>query len=312
METLVQTERCLPTTAVPATASASHLAPVGLDAARFDARFAKVFAWYVDRWMLPRRFHAVRLAKENAGLLAEAADHAGPVIVVLNHPSWWDPMLAVLLARRFMPRREHLAPIDAAVLRTFGFFRRLGVFGIDPDDPASLHAMVEYVGECLRRQPRTAVWITPQGRLTDPRVEIRIRPGAAALAARFPDVRVVAAALEYPFWGHPRPEALIRLEPCEVGGRSGAGAGRTAAWHRAMLEAMRRAAAALAELAVARDLRAFDVLVGREWGGREVNPAYDLWLRLRGRSAGISYEQAERTAARRASGRIGRGEGGTP
>lgn len=275
-----------------------HAAPPrgGVDAGRYDPRFAKVFAWYADRRLFPGRFHAVRLARENAGLLADAAGHAGPVIVEFNHPSWWDPMVAVLLARRFMPRREHLAPIDAAVLRSFGFFRRLGVFGIDPDDPASMESMAEHVGERLRRNPRTTVWITPQGRLTDPRVEIRIRPGAAALAAQHPDVRVVAAAVEYVFWGHPKPEVLIRLEPCEPDGEA---AGRTASWHRAMQGAMRRSAAALAALAVARDPGPFDLLVGRERGGDQVNPLYDAWMRLRGRSAAISHEQAQRTTGAR-------------
>lgn len=257
--------------------------------------------------MFPRRFHAVRLARENADLLAEAAAHPAPVIVAFNHPSWWDPMVAVLLARRFMPEREHLAPIDAAALRTFGFFRRLGVFGIDPDDPASLRAMAEHVGERFRRNPCTTLWITPQGRLTDPRVEVRIRPGAAALAAQHPGARVIAAAVEYVFWGHPKPEVLIRLEPCEP---DGGGAGRTAAWHRAMQGAMRRSAEALAELAIARDPRPFRLLVGRERGGDEVNPLYDLWLRLRGRSAGISPEQSLRRQWSQPAERTG--EEGTP
>lgn len=277
-----------------------------LEPGRYSPGFARAFAWWVERRVLARRFHAVRLARENAGVLGELAGHPGPVIVVMNHPSWWDPLAAVLLARRFMSTREHMAPIDTEMLRTFGFFRRLGLFGIDPDDPASLEAMAGYVGERLRERPRTTLWVTPQGRLADVRSEIEIRPGAAVIAARHGDVRAASAALEYVFWGDPKPELLIRLERCEPA----EGRRTTAGWHRAMLEAMRRNAAALARLAIARDEGAFVPLVGGDRA--RINPLYDLWLRARGKGPTIDARRRQLDQERRTESGRERAQGATP
>ncbi len=42
----------------------------------------------------------------------------GPLIVVLNHPSWWDPLVGLILSERF-PGRTHYAPIEAAALARY-------------------------------------------------------------------------------------------------------------------------------------------------------------------------------------------------
>lgn len=48
---------------------------------------------------------------------------------------------------------------------------------------------------------------------------------------------------------------------------------------------MRENQAALASLSIARDAAAFETLVGGNEG--RVNPAYDLWQRIRGNGGGI-------------------------
>ena len=92
--------------------------------------------------------------------------------------------------------------------------------------------MKRHVLERLERSPGTLLGLTPQGRFTDPREPIRLRPGAAAIAAsceRSP--RVVVVSIEYVFWQDARPETsggdptlrLVgigfddRLVPCDGG-----------------------------------------------------------------------------------------------
>ena len=87
----------------------------------------RLFTRHVKRFYLARDFHAVRLSR--SGRPGPVPD--GPLIVVLNHPSWWDPLVALVLTELF-PDRAHYAPMDADALRRYRIFERLGMFGIEP------------------------------------------------------------------------------------------------------------------------------------------------------------------------------------
>ncbi|MBL8991549.1 MAG: lysophospholipid acyltransferase family protein [Phycisphaerae bacterium] len=253
-------------------------------------RVIGAFGWWLRR-MFRKSFAGVWVARGVAPELRAVDAHHGPAIVLMNHASWWDPLVGLMLARELTPRRRLLAPMELDQLKKFGFFRRLGVFGLDPDRADALDAMVSYVRATFEADPRTAFWITPQGQFTDPRTPIRLRPGAATLAARTPTphgVRVVCVAVEYAFWTDQKPEVFLRFA-----GVSAPETPTTAGWTRAMTHAMQANADALAALVVARDHAAFEPVLAARRGG--VNPLYDAWLRLRGRSGRI--EGVRRTPA---------------
>jgi len=84
-----------------------------------------LFRWYA-RLYAAKHLHAVRVSK--TGPLPARLD--GPLVVVLNHPSWWDPLIAFILSG-LMPDRVHWGPIDAAALRRYRFLGRAGLFGIE-------------------------------------------------------------------------------------------------------------------------------------------------------------------------------------
>lgn len=270
--------------------------------------------------MLRREFHAVRMLRGDQEILAAIAEVPSPVIVLVNHPSWWDPLVALALAWKFMPQRTPCGPMDAAQLRRFGFFRRLGIFGVELEDArchddqdddgagnggpdggrahrrhgehggaAALAELLARVDERFSSDALPALWITPQGRFSDAREPIRIRPGAAAVAAAHPGCRVAVANIEYAFWQDRRPEVFVacRAIAPPSGASSDGAPGRvgTTAWHRAMRLAMQANADRLAEAVVARDPAAFDLLIGG--GSTRIQPIYDLWLRLRGRGGEI-------------------------
>src|SRR5271168_2379987 len=71
----------------------------------------RLFTRHVELFYLARNFHAVRLSRScRPGPVPD-----GPLIIVLNHPSWWDPLVGLLLAELF-PDRAHYAPMDANAL----------------------------------------------------------------------------------------------------------------------------------------------------------------------------------------------------
>lgn len=256
--------------------------------ASYSPTVTKYFARWVRR-MFKKSFHAVRVVHEHSESIAALQQANTPAIVLLSHTSWWDPLISLALHDHHGPGREPMAPMDASQLVKFGFFKKLGIFGIQPDNPESLKAMGEYVRQRFEANPRATLWITPQGRFVDPRDPIELRPGAAALAAKTPNVRVLALAIEYAFWTDQKPEVFLRFEPCAAPARPDS----TTAWHREFLRAMAENNARLAEAVRSRDTARFRPAFGENPGrgdsdaGPATNWFYDLWLRLRGQSARV-------------------------
>lgn len=256
----------------------------------FRPGFRRAFAWWLRRFVR-RRFHAVRMVRGGAEVLARAAASPGPVLLVSNHASWWDPLVGLYVHDRWFSDRPIASPIDRTQLENFRFFRKLGMFGVDPDDATGLRPFVRHVEGLLRASPRTLVMMTPQGRFVDPRLPVRIRPGAALLASRLPGMRICAVAIEYGFWTDQRPECFMRA--VEVAGPDTRAAPAVADWQRAFESAMDANARALAEATSARDASAFDAICGG--GEGRIHPVYDAVLRLSGRrtSIGVSHRRPE-------------------
>ena len=253
---------------------------VALIPATPSPRVRRVFAAMVAS-MMRRKFHAVRLARGSRAALAQVYSGERPALVVMNHVSWWDPILLIVAWREFFASRPPYGPIDGNELKRFAIFKKVGLFGVDPDDPATLEAMRTYLMAEAARAPRLALCVTPQGKFADVRDEVVVRPGAAAMAAALHVDRAVALAVEYGFWVDQKPEVFVRAEPidCAEGG--------TIAWQKRIVTAMRANQAALAELVRAREATAFEPFApsfAPKVSG--TNPVYDLWLRVTGRSGG--------------------------
>ena len=259
--------------------------------------FIRVFTWYTRR-LFAKKFAAVRLCQESEPIARSLSSHAGPAIVVMNHCSWWDPLVAVLLSSTFTPDRRGCGPMDLSQLQKFRFFRKLGVFGVNPDEARSIVPMLAHVEALIAAHPATTLWITPQGRFCDIRTEIAIKPGAAALAARLgPSCRVFSLAIEYGFWTDAKPEVFLRFTeiPTPATAPGSSPTPPTArAWTDAMQQAMTANAESLAGRVIARDPSAFTIISG---GTARINPAYDWWLKLRGKRVEIDANRTHHGAS---------------
>lgn len=242
--------------------------------------FVRFFGGYACR-MLRKRFASVQLERQSEAVLRAAAAHDGPLVIAFNHPSWWDPIIGVAIKHVYMPDRSAIAPIEMAMFDRFRFMRKLGMFGIDTEHPDAARAMVRYVRECHENEPRLGIFLTPQGGFADVRAPIVVRPGAGAVASAMDDVRVLAILVELVFWEDKRPELLMLARACSQPARP-----TTAGWTRSIRESMQGGADRLAELAIARSTEPFVPMLART--GSDVNPAYDLWQRLRGRRSHIT------------------------
>lgn len=221
---------------------------------------------------LRKHFHAVRLA--NAGAPVPVGD--APVLVVMNHPSWWDALTPLALVDRFPAAVEHFAAIDARAFAKYGFFKRVGFFGVDTQSVRGAAAFLR-TGEAILAVPNRVVWVTAQGQFTDARVRpLNLRSGVGHLAARMSRGFVLPVGVEYPFWNERTPEALIRIgTPLNVAD----GAGLTGkAWTAKIEAALTETLDGLAADALTRDPARFTTLLGGTVG---VGGVYDRWRRLK-------------------------------
>lgn len=217
-------------------------------------------------------FHALRLSRAGRPVLPAGR----PVIVYLNHPSWWDAALIIVLAGLLFAERRGYGPIDRAALVKYPFMARIGLYGIETAGPRGGAAFLR-AGRRILDDPGAMLWITAEGALTDPRVRpVRLRPGLAHLIRLTPQAAILPLAVEYPFWSERAPEALCRfgelIDPAAFPSLDKAG------WT-ALLE--RRLTATMDDLAaeaMARDRAAFDRLLRGQAG---IGGLYDLWRRAR-------------------------------
>lgn len=253
--------------------------PAAIDPERRRSRALVWFFAGVMARQMRRNFHAVRVA----GVPQLPRDRS--VVIYCNHPSWWDPAFIAVLATRLFPDRRSFGPIDAAALRQYPFMAQIGLFPVEPESFRGAAGFLK-VGRALLAQTDTILWVTAEGRFTDPRSRpIELRPGLAALLAHAPRSVAVPLALEYPFWTEKTPEALARfgtpVETSDPAASTGAALnGRLAAELEVTMDA-------LARDAQAKDAGAFISLLA---GSAGIGGVYDVWRRGRTLLSGRRFD----------------------
>lgn len=243
------------------------------------------FQWYATRY-IRKHFHALRLSKTSA----EVPKTDQPIIIALNHPAWWDPLICVVLSPRFGPKK-HYAPIDAQAIEKYRFFRKLGFFGVEPD---STRGAIQFLrtADAIFSQTDAMLWVTAQGQFTDVRQRpIRIRPGIGHVAARLGRGWLVPLAIEYPFWQERTPEILVRFGPTLDLSDPTITTGK--AWTERIEAAMTDNQDRLAAEAIERDPARFEVLHSGKVG---IGGIYDMWRRLKAWIAGKKFDPSHASA----------------
>jgi 1-acyl-sn-glycerol-3-phosphate acyltransferase len=248
---------------------------------RISRWLRRLFLWYT-RYYVSGHFHAVRVSNDSRWDFPAGV----PMIVLLNHPSWWDPLICLLLSDAMFPKIRHFAPIEEAMLDKYRFFRRLGFFGVEPGSARGARSFLR-IGRAICQQQDCAMWITAQGQFTDVRARpIVLRPGLAHLLPHVKRAILVPLAIEYVFWNERLPEALVHF-------------GKPIDWQRdsvassdlpgVLNESLTGAQDALQSLALARDAGNFKTLLAGKVG---VGGIYDVWRRVKAVIRGQKFDPA--------------------
>ncbi len=242
------------------------------------------------RHYLGRHFNAVRIAADSVPVLPRS----GPVIVCANHPSWWDPLILLYVAQRFLPHWRCFGPIDAAALERYSVLGRLGLFGVERNSPGSLRDFLATT-DAILHEPDSAIGLTAQGEFADTRDRpVTLLTGAGHLLKRHPDACFVTLAVEYTFWNERAPEALLRFGDVWT-----ADPGRASRSSRELTalaaQSLERNMDHLAELARTRDPQRFNALIE---GRKGVGGVYDLGRRLRSWARGRTFDPSHAAVGR--------------
>jgi len=242
-------------------------------------RLLALFDLYL-RWYIGRHFHGLRVAHGERFL----CEVQGPTIIYLNHPSWWDPLTCMMVARRFLPNANHYGPMDEAALKRYRFFGKLGLFPVELSTTRGAMQFLRSATEIVST-PNSVLWLTPQGCFADVRlVPLTFKDGLGALLSRLPEATLLPLAIEYVFWDERLPEILVNVGSSIC--ISGGGNTRTEDWSDPLTAALSAAQHELAELAMSRDASRFEALLD---GGAGIGGVYNLWQRLRSGLRGEQY-----------------------
>ncbi len=198
-----------------------------------------------------------------------------PLLIYLNHPSWWDPLVGIFLSQYLFARRRQYGPIATEGLNKYKFFEKLGFFGIDPGTRAGAARFLR-IGQAVLKLPDGLLWVTAQGQFSDSRVRPPVlQPGIAHLTHRISDIVVLPIALEYAYWDQRKPEAFAAFgEPMFV--RNG-GDHSAEEWRGAFADALADTQDDLAVQVKRRSRAPFHSVFHRQSTGPNTGGIYDLW-----------------------------------
>lgn len=257
-----------------------------------SARWVRLVSWYAPR-LVRKNFSAVRLLGSPPAIITQDPDM--PLLIYLNHPSWWDPVAVAVLTERIFRDRVGYGPIDGKGLEKYRFMEKLGFFGIDPETRAGAAKFLR-VGRAALETPGAILWVTAEGHFTDPRKRpVTLRPGVAHLARKGDRGMILPLAIEYPFGEEKRPEMRLAFgEPIAMGLGQGEGPRSSAQWNTLLEDRLAETMDHLASATIEGDLDAFTLLGD---GQRGVGGVYDMWRRLRALLTGKKFEAAHGSTA---------------
>jgi len=141
-----------------------------------------------------------------------------PTLLYANHSNWWDGFIAYQLSTKRWKADDYLM-MDIEQMRKYSFFKYVGVFSVDRNDPKEAMESINYIVGLLKDTKRF-LWIFPQG-LMQPQDfrPIKFYSGITKIAEKLGKINLVPVAIRYEFLMEQRPEVFIKIgEPDIING----------------------------------------------------------------------------------------------
>lgn len=168
--------------------------------------FEILFSVYNTK-ILKKSFFRIHIRGEENFMLR---DSGLPSIIYANHSNWWDGLIAFYLSRTIWNIDAYVM-MDFEQMKKYKFFRRIGVFSVNRENPEEAAQSVNYAVNLLKNSNRV-LWIFPQGIMQPNDFRpITFYKGVSKIANDSGEVNLIPIALRYEFLMEQRPELFISI-----------------------------------------------------------------------------------------------------
>jgi chlorobactene lauroyltransferase len=168
--------------------------------------FDRIFSVY-NQNLIKRRFHSLKV--ENLNNLKQK-DKRVPLVVYLNHSSWWDGLIFYHLGK--IASLDQFVMMEEKQLKNLQLFRKLGAFSVVRENPREAVKSINYAVNLLKEKTDRTLWIFPQGEIkpNDSR-PLYFFHGISRIIEKLGHCRVLPVALRYEFLSEFKPEVFVKV-----------------------------------------------------------------------------------------------------
>lgn len=171
--------------------------------ARESPFFIHLFGWYT-KWLFRLRFQRIWIKQ------SYVPDSDSKTIYYLNHSSWWDGLIPLLL-NQYLFRQNARAMMEDRQMTRYRFFRWLGAFSVNLDNPRRSIRPLRYAVKSMQRE-NASLFICPEGQMVPfSSDKPEFRNGLAWLCRQLPEVDVVPVGIYIHTIRHNKPELHIAI-----------------------------------------------------------------------------------------------------
>lgn len=164
--------------------------------------FIKIFRLYT-RFLFKRRFSRVWLKQDYY------PGNQSKTIYYLNHHSWWDGLIPLLL-NEYRFHQQARAMMEDKQMLEHSFFQKIGAFSINRKDKRHSVTALRYAVQSFER-PNASLFIYPEGRITPAGTPFRFESGLAWLSSKLPQMDVVPIGIHMHTIRYDKPELHLQV-----------------------------------------------------------------------------------------------------
>ncbi|MEX0593690.1 MAG: lysophospholipid acyltransferase family protein [Balneolaceae bacterium] len=177
-------------------------AEIAVSTSRFWSRSIALYS----RWLIRRRFHAV-WTRESYQPTSKRS-----TLYFLNHSRWWDGLIPLLL-NEFKFHQQARAMMDREQWDQYPFFRHLGAFPVDLDQPRRAVPSLRYASDWLA-SPGHSLFLYPEGKFYPAHLRERtFQPGLEWLSRQHESMDLVPIGIVTQHYRASRPELFLKVGP---------------------------------------------------------------------------------------------------
>lgn len=170
--------------------------------AKESSFFIKIFRIYI-RLLFKRRFKQVWLRQEYV------PKPDSRTVYYLNHHSWWDGIIPLLL-NEYRLHQNARALMEDKQMRQYPFFKKIGAFSINRDDPRKAITSLRYAVQSMKREG-ASLFLYPEGKITPPGSKMTFEGGISWLHSKVPEVDFVPIGIYMHTIRHDKPELHLHI-----------------------------------------------------------------------------------------------------